>query len=80
MKKYLVWFLSIIKFFLLKKRFLLISPPFFKKQYWFDRLNNIRITIPSHCRCIVQNELGSKIHDISNFNDLINTYWVRKKK
>ncbi len=42
MKKYLVWFLSIIKFFLLKKRFLLISPPFFKKQYWFDRLNKKR--------------------------------------
>ena len=40
MKKIIVWLLSIIKFILVKKRFLLISPPFFKKQYWFDRLNN----------------------------------------
>ena len=43
-----------------------------------DRLNNIRITIPSHCRCVVQNDLGVEKHDISKFNDLINKYWVRK--
>ena len=42
MKIYLVWVMSIVKFFLFKKRFLLISPPFFKKQYWFDRLNRKR--------------------------------------
>ena len=48
--------------------------------YWFDRLNNIRITIPSHCRCVVQNELGTKEHDIRKFNGLINKHWVKKKK
>ena len=28
--------------------------------YWYDRLNNKRIKIPSHCRSIVQNEKGKK--------------------
>ena len=42
MKIHLIWIFSIIKFFLLKKRFLLISPPFLKKQYWFDRISKKR--------------------------------------
>ena len=42
MKIYLVWVMSIVKFFLFKKRFLLISPPFLKKQHWYDRLNKKR--------------------------------------
>jgi hypothetical protein len=50
-----------------------------REVYWFDKLNNIRITIPSHCRCVVQNELGTKEHDISKFNGLINKHWVIKK-
>ena len=46
--------------------------------WWYDRLNNIRIMIPSHCRCIVQNEAGAKKYPISKFNDLIDKYWVKK--
>lgn len=37
MKKYIIWIISILKFFLLKKRFLLMSPIFLKRQYWYDR-------------------------------------------
>ncbi len=36
MKIFFIWIISIIKF-LLGRRFLLISPPFIKKQYWYDR-------------------------------------------
>ena len=39
MKIYLIWLVSILKF-LLGRRFLSMSPPFFKKQYWYDRKNN----------------------------------------
>lgn len=48
--------------------------------WWYDRLNNIRVMIPSHCRCVVQNEAGAKKYPISKFNDLIDNYWVKKKK
>ena len=40
MKIYIIWFISIIKFVVGRKRFLLISPPFFKKQFWYDRKSN----------------------------------------
>tara|TARA_B100000963_G_scaffold354104_1_gene370012 strand:+ start:567 stop:1403 length:837 start_codon:yes stop_codon:yes gene_type:complete len=39
MKIYFVWLISIIKF-ILGRRFLLISPPFINKQYWYDREKN----------------------------------------
>ena len=38
MKKYIFWLISVAKFILLKKRFLLISPPFSRLQLFFDRL------------------------------------------
>ena len=44
MKIHLVWFFSVLKFFLLKKRFLLLSPPFLKKQHWYDRLSKKKFT------------------------------------
>lgn len=44
MKSHLVWFFSVIKFFLVKKRFLLLSPPFLKKQFWYDRLSKKKFT------------------------------------
>ncbi len=37
MKIYIIWIISILKFFLVKKRFLLLSPPFLEKQYFYDR-------------------------------------------
>ena len=40
MKIYIIWIISIFKFILLKRRFLLLSPPFLKKQHWYDRENN----------------------------------------
>lgn len=46
--------------------------------YWFDRLRNIKIKIPSHCRSVVQNKKGEKEYDISKFNTLVNKYWVAK--
>ena len=42
MKPYIVWILSILKFIFLKKRFLLISPPFLNKQHWYDRFSKKR--------------------------------------
>ena len=43
---------------------------------WFDRLNNIKVRIPSHCRCVVQNKAGEKEYPLDKFNDLIDKYWV----
>ena len=42
MKVYAVWIISILKFMLRGRRFLLLSPPFLKKQYWYDRLSQKR--------------------------------------
>lgn len=43
---------------------------------WFDRLKNVMIRIPSHCRCVIQNKEGEKEHNLGEFNDLINKHWV----
>lgn len=43
--------------------------------WWYDKLNNARIKIPSHCRCIVQNEKGETTCNIKEFNNLIDNYW-----
>ena len=43
---------------------------------WFDRLNNIKVRIPSHCRCVIQNQAGEKEYPLDKFNDLIDKYWV----
>ena len=40
MTAYILWFISTMKFVVGKKRFLLITPPFFKKQLWYDRKSN----------------------------------------
>ena len=50
-----------------------------REVYWFDRLNNIKVQIPSHCRCVIQNDAGKKMHDISHFNTLIDKHWVINK-
>ena len=44
--------------------------------FWYDKLNDIRIKIPSHCRSVAQNEAAKEAHDLSKFNNLINKYWV----
>jgi FkbM family methyltransferase len=38
---FLNWLISILKFFIAGRRFLLISPPFFKRQFWYDRNKKI---------------------------------------
>ena len=43
--------------------------------FWYDTLNNIKVKIPSHCRCVIQNEAGEKEYNLDNFNNLIETYW-----
>ena len=43
---------------------------------WFDRLNNIKVRIPSHCRCVIQNEAGEEEYPLDKFNNLIDKYWV----
>ena len=45
--------------------------------FWYDKLNNNKILIPSHCRNIIQNEKGRVKHDVSNFDYLVNKYWVK---
>ena len=44
--------------------------------WWYDRTNNHRIKIPSHCRFIIGNEKSDILKD--EFNDLINKYWIPK--
>ena len=48
--------------------------------FWYDRLNDIRIKIPSHCRSVAQNEAAKEIHDLSKFDDLVNQYWVDNRR
>lgn len=48
--------------------------------FWYDRLNDIRIKIPSHCRSVAQNEAAKEIHDLSKFDDLVNKYWVDNRR
>ena len=48
--------------------------------YWYDRLNDQKIKIPSHCRSVFQNKQGKEYYDIDNYNKLINKYWVINEK
>jgi hypothetical protein len=44
--------------------------------WWYDRIKNIKIKIPSHCRCVVQNNVGEMTYDISKFNSMIDKFWT----
>ena len=48
--------------------------------YWYDRLSDRKIKIPSHCRSVFQNNKGKKNHNIDKYNKLIDKYWVINKK
>lgn len=44
--------------------------------FWYDRLNNKKIKIPSHCRSIIQNTEGKQENNIDDFDNIVNNYWV----
>ena len=47
--------------------------------YWYDTLNNRKITIPSHCRFVLQNGNGKKKYSIEIFKNLVKRHWMIKK-